>query len=178
MQTRGWILLLVLLAGSAYVADWIGIHAIFGAFLLGAIVPKAGMVGDPLAHRAEKWVKILLLPTFFAFTGLRTQINLLNSPHDWGLCALVIVLATAGKCGGTAVAARWFGYRWPEALTLGVLMNTRGLVELIVLNAGLELNLISAKMFTILVVMALVTTLMTCPLLQCLRRRELRVHAV
>jgi Kef-type K+ transport system membrane component KefB len=170
---RGIVLILILLAGSASVTAWIGIHAIFGAFLLGVILPRDTVCNGKLAHRAESWVRVFLLPVFFTCTGLRTQINLLNSPHDWLICAIVIVLATVGKLGGTAAAARWCGLRWRAALTLGVLMNTRGLVELIVLNAGYELNLVSGKLFTMLVVMALSTTLMTCPILHGWLRKEI-----
>jgi Kef-type K+ transport system membrane component KefB len=168
----GIAVLLILLAVSASTTTLIGLHAILGAFLIGAIIPKENALAGEPTHRAEGWVRVWLLPVFFAYTGLRTQIGLLNSPHDWWLCAIVIALATAGKLGGTTLAARWCGLRWHPALMLGVLMNTRGLVELIVLNAGFELKLISAKLFTMLVVMALVTTLMTCPLLQFFWRKE------
>jgi len=168
----GFILLLILMTVSAGLTNWIGIHAIFGAFLLGAIIPKENAPGGKSFPRIEIIVRVFLLPAFFAYTGLRTQINLLNSPRDWLLCLIVIALATAGKLGGAAAAARLSGLRWRPALTLGVLINTRGLVELIVLNAGYELNLISAKLFAMLVVMALATTLMTCPLLQCLGQKE------
>ncbi len=168
----GYIVLLILMTVSAGLTNLIGIHAIFGAFLLGAIVPRANTPGGGSFERLETLVRVFLLPAFFAFTGMRTQINLLDSPQDWLLCLMVIALATAGKLGGTAIAAKLSGLRWRAALTLGVLMNTRGLVELIVLNAGYEMNLISAKLFAMLVVMALVTTLMTCPLLQGLRRRD------
>ncbi len=174
IRFNGFIVLLILMAISASLTNLIGIHAIFGAFLLGAIIPRENVPGGGSLDRLETLVRVFLLPAFFAFTGLRTQINLLDSPRDWLLCLLVIALATAGKLGGTAIAAKWCGLRWRAALTLGVLMNTRGLVELIVLNAGYELNLISAKLFAMLVVMALVTTLMTCPLLQGLRRNEPR----
>ena len=168
----GYIVLLILMTVSAGLTNLIGIHAIFGAFLLGAIVPRANTPGGGSFERLETLVRVFLLPAFFAFTGMRTQINLLDSPQDWLLCLMVIALATAGKLGGTAIAAKLSGLRWRAALTLGVLMNTRGLVELIVLNAGYEMNLISAKLFAMLVVMALVTTSMTCPLLQGLRRRD------
>ncbi len=171
-RARAGTLLLILMTVSASVTALIGIHAIFGAFLLGAIVPKENAVDGKLAHRAEGWVRVFLLPLFFAYTGLRTQFNILYSPQAWIMCAIVIALATIGKLGGTAIVARLSGLRWRAALTLGVLLHTRGLVELIVLNAGFELNLISAKLYTMLVLMALVTTLMTCPLLQSLTRKE------
>ncbi len=151
---------------SALITELIGIHLIFGAFLLGAIMPKnAGLVRE-LALKTEDFVLIFLLPVFFAYSGLRTQIGLLNSPELWLLCLLVLVVAIAGKYVGTYVAARVSGINNREASALGWLMNTRGLTELIVLNIGLELGVISPLLFTMLVIMALVTTFMTSPLLE------------
>ncbi|WP_026732552.1 cation:proton antiporter [Fischerella sp. PCC 9605] len=151
---------------SALITEFIGIHLIFGAFLLGAIMPKnAGLVRE-LAIKTEDFVLIFLLPVFFAYSGLRTQIGLLNSPQVWLLCALVLAVAIAGKYVGTYVAARVSGIEKREASALGWLMNTRGLTELIVLNIGLELGVISPLLFTMLVIMALVTTFMTSPLLE------------
>lgn len=151
---------------SALITEFIGIHLIFGAFLLGAIMPKnAGLVRE-LAIKTEDFVLIFLLPVFFAYSGLRTQIGLLNSPQVWLLCALVLAVAIAGKYIGTYVAARVSGIEKREASALAWLMNTRGLTELIVLNIGLELGVISPLLFTMLVIMALVTTFMTSPLLE------------
>ncbi|RAM50749.1 MAG: sodium:proton antiporter [Hapalosiphonaceae cyanobacterium JJU2] len=151
---------------SALITEFIGIHLIFGAFLLGAIMPKnAGLVRE-LALKTEDFVLIFLLPVFFAYSGLRTQIGLLNSPELWLLCLLVLLVAIAGKYVGTYVAARVSGINNREASALGWLMNTRGLTELIVLNIGLELGVISPLLFTMLVIMALVTTFMTSPLLE------------
>ena len=114
-------------------------------------------------------VTIVFLPAFFAFTGMRTQVGLLSSPFDWIICAAIIVAATAGKFGGTLFASRVAGMSWTRSTALGILMNTRGLMELIVLNAGLYLGVISPKLFTMMVLMAVVTTVMTTPVLHLLR---------
>ena len=154
---------------SAMVAEAIGIHAIFGAFLFGAIVPATSPIADKLQHDRTPVVTILFLPAFFAVTGLRTEIGLLSTWADWGLCLLIIVLATAGKFGGTFVAARLTGMPKRLAARLGILMNTRGLMELVVLNVGLDLGVISPRLFTMMVLMAIVTTAMTTPLLELVR---------
>lgn len=151
---------------SALITELIGIHLIFGAFLLGAAMPKNADLVRELAVKTEDFVLIFLLPIFFAYSGLRTQIGLLNRPELWLLCALVLGVAIAGKYIGTYVAARVSGISKREASALGWLMNTRGLTELIVLNIGLELGVISPLLFTMLVIMALVTTFMTSPLLE------------
>ncbi|MEH2036720.1 cation:proton antiporter [Nostoc sp.] len=151
---------------SALITELIGIHLIFGAFLLGAAMPKNEDLVRELAIKTEDFVLIFLLPIFFAYSGLKTQIGLLNRPELWLLCALVLVVAIAGKYVGTYVAARVSGISKREASALGWLMNTRGLTELIVLNIGLELGVISPLIFTMLVIMALVTTFMTSPLLE------------
>jgi Kef-type K+ transport system membrane component KefB/nucleotide-binding universal stress UspA family protein len=151
---------------SALITEYIGIHLIFGAFLLGAAMPKnAGLVRE-LAEKTEDFVLIFLLPIFFAYSGLKTQIGLLNRPELWMLCFSVLAVAIAGKYVGTYVAARFSGINNREASALGWLMNTRGLTELIVLNIGLELGVITPLLFTMLVIMALVTTFMTSPLLE------------
>ncbi|MBN3941776.1 cation:proton antiporter [Nostoc sp. NMS9] len=151
---------------SALITELIGIHLIFGAFLLGAAMPKNEDLVRELAVKTEDFVLIFLLPIFFAYSGLKTQIGLLNRPELWLLCALVLAVAIAGKYVGTYVAARVSGISKREASALGWLMNTRGLTELIVLNIGLELGVISPLIFTMLVIMALVTTFMTSPLLE------------
>ena len=151
---------------SALITELIGIHLIFGAFLLGAAMPKNADLVRELAEKTEDFVLVFLLPVFFAYSGLRTQIGLLNRPNLWLLCALVLTVAIAGKYIGTYVAARVSGINKREASALGWLMNTRGLTELIVLNIGLELGVISPLLFTMLVIMALVTTFMTSPLLE------------
>ena len=159
-------LIYMLVVASALITELIGIHLIFGAFLLGVVMPKnAGLVRE-LAIKTEDFVLIFLLPVFFAYSGLRTQIGLLNHPKLWLLCLAVLVVAILGKYIGTYVAARASGISKREASALGWLMNTRGLTELIVLNIGLNLGVISPLLFTMLVIMALVTTFMTSPLLE------------
>jgi Kef-type K+ transport system membrane component KefB/nucleotide-binding universal stress UspA family protein len=158
---------------SALITDKIGIHLIFGAFLFGAVMPKnAGMTRE-IAHKTEDFVLIFLLPVFFAYSGLRTQIGLLNRPELWLLCGAVVTVAISGKYFGTYIAARVCGIENREASALGWLMNTRGLTELIVLNIGLSLGVISPLLFTMLVIMALVTTFMTSPLLEWTFPKEL-----
>jgi Kef-type K+ transport system membrane component KefB len=153
---------------SALVTEWIGIHAIFGAFVLGAVVPHDSRFARLMVDRLHDLVTILLLPAFFAVTGMRTEIGLLSGTAEWLMCGLIIAVATAGKFGGTLIAARATGMDWRAATALGVLMNTRGLMELIVLNIGLDLNVISPTLFTMMVLMALATTLATTPLLNIL----------
>lgn len=158
-----WVLVALLL--SALAAEWIGIHAIFGAFLLGAIIPHDADVALDFRHKLEDIVRILLLPAFFAYTGMRTKIGLVSGGEAWLMTAGIILVATLGKFGGTLAAARWTGLDWRLSASLGILMNTRGLMELIVLNIGLELGVISEKLFAMMVIMALVTTLATTPVL-------------
>lgn len=163
----------VLLMLSALTTELIGIHAMFGAFALGAIVPADSKLAHDMRDRLEDVLVVLLLPTFFALTGLRTRIGLVSGTEAWMLCGLVIVVASVGKFGGSFVAARLTGLNWRDASALGVLMNTRGLAELIVLNIGLQLRVINPRMFAILVVMSLVTTLATTPVLYLIRRKEI-----
>jgi len=154
---------------AALTTEAIGIHAIFGAFLFGAILPHESALARAMKQRLESLVTILLLPAFFAFTGMRTQIGLVTGWYEWMVCVLIIAVATAGKFGGTLIAGRATGLAWRQAAGLGVLMNTRGLMELIVLNVGLDLGVISPTLFTMLVLMALATTLATMPVLQRLK---------
>ena len=153
---------------SALATEAIGIHALFGAFLLGAIVPHESLLAREMTRRLEDFVVVLLLPAFFAFTGLRTQIGLLHGATDWMYCGVIVIVASVGKFCGSAVAARFGGFAWRDACSIGVLMNTRGLMELIVLNVGLDLGVISPRLFAMLVIMAVVTTFATSPLLQLL----------
>ncbi|MEX2171317.1 MAG: cation:proton antiporter [Pirellulales bacterium] len=162
---------------SALATEYIGVHAIFGAFLLGAIIPHQSMLAREFTDKLEDLVTILLLPAFFAFTGMRTQIGLVSSLQDWAICGLIILVATLGKFGGTLAAARFHGISWRHSSALGVLMNTRGLMELIVLNIGLDLGIISPRLFAMLVIMALVTTLMTMPILRLLERKLMDASA-
>jgi nucleotide-binding universal stress UspA family protein len=159
------IVLLCLLL-SSWATELIGIHALFGAFLFGAVLPKDGGFGHALAEKLEDLVLVILLPLFFAFSGVRTQIGLVDSSGEWLMCGFIVFIACLGKFGGSAIAARLTGIGWREASAIGVLMNTRGLMELIVLNIGLDLGVISPTLFTMMVIMALVTTFMTTPILQ------------
>jgi Kef-type K+ transport system membrane component KefB/nucleotide-binding universal stress UspA family protein len=151
---------------SALITELIGIHLIFGAFLIGAVMPKNEGLVREIAEKTEDFVLIFLLPIFFAYSGLRTQIGLLNRPGLWLLCGAVLTVAIVGKYVGTYIAARVSGIDKRDASALGWLMNTRGLTELIVLNIGLNFGVISPLLFTMLVIMALVTTVMTSPLLE------------
>ena len=160
----------VALLGSALATEAIGIHAIFGAFLLGSLIPHGSLLARDLAGKLEDLVVVLLLPTFFAFTGLRTQIGLVHGLSQWMMCLVVVLVACAGKIGGTYVAARLVGLTRRDSASLGALMNTRGLMELVVLNLGLDLGVISATLFAMMVIMAVVTTLLTTPLLALLQR--------
>jgi Kef-type K+ transport system membrane component KefB len=161
------IALIVLLALiSAFMTEWLGIHVLFGAFLMGAIMPKDRAFVRYLTSKLESTTVVLLLPIFFALTGLRTSISLVKGPAMWFCCALIILVAIAGKLGGSMIAARVAGMPWREAAGLGVLMNTRGLMELVILNIGFDIKVISPAVFSMMVLMALVTTFMTTPLLQ------------
>lgn len=153
----------VILLVSAYLTESIGIHALFGAFVAGIIIPTNLEFRRVITEKIEDVSLVLLMPLFFAYTGLRTQIGLLNTTHLWLICLLVITVAVVGKFVGSAVAARIVGKTWKDSLIIGALMNTRGLMELVVLNIGYDLGVLSAEIFTILVLMALITTFMTGP---------------
>jgi Kef-type K+ transport system membrane component KefB len=153
---------------AALVTERLGIHAVFGAFLFGAAIPHDSNLARALTVRLQDLVTVLLLPAFFAFTGMRTQIGLVSGRSEWMVVGLIILVATAGKFGGTLAGARLSGMGWRQAASLGILMNTRGLMELIVLNIGLDLAVISPKLFTMMVLMALATTIATTPMLQLL----------
>lgn len=171
MTQGGIAALLVALLVSALVTEWIGIHALFGAFLLGAVIPHDSSVARQARAKLEDLVVVFLLPAFFAFTGLRTQIGLVNGLEHWTVCAVIILLASAGKFGGSYVAARLTGLDSNTSASIGILMNTRGLMELVVLNIGLDLGILSPTLFAMLVIMALVTTFATTPVLQWLSSR-------
>ena len=155
---------------SAFVAETIGIHALFGAFLAGVIIPAEVNVQKLLTDKLEDVSVLLLLPIFFAFTGLRTQIGLLGQGHLWATFGLIMLVAVGGKLGGSAITARMMGQSWTDSLAIGALMNTRGLMELIVLNIGYDLGILSPEIFAMLVLMALCTTFMTGPLLDLVKR--------
>jgi len=150
---------------SAYVTEVIGIHALFGAFMAGVIMPESGKFRSIFIEKVEDVALIVLLPLFFVFTGLRTEIGLLDDPYLWKVTGLIIAVAVAGKFLGSTLAAKFVGQNWRDSLYIGALMNTRGLMELIVLNIGYELGVLSPMIFTMMVIMALVTTFMTGPAL-------------
>ncbi|QBZ97374.1 cation:proton antiporter [Flavobacterium sangjuense] len=150
---------------SSYLTEIIGIHALFGAFMMGAIMPDIAKFRNVFIDKVEDVSVILLLPLFFVFTGLRTEIGLINEPYLWKVTGCIIAVAVAGKFIGSALAAKFVGQSWRDSLTIGALMNTRGLMELVVLNIGYELGVLSPKVFTMMVIMALVTTFMTGPAL-------------
>lgn len=150
---------------SSYLTEIIGIHALFGAFMTGAIMPDITKFRTIFIEKVEDVSVILLLPLFFVFTGLRTEIGLINDPYLWKITGLIVLVAVVGKFFGSALAARFVGQNWKDSLTIGALMNTRGLMELVVLNIGYELGVLSPQIFTMMVIMALVTTVMTGPAL-------------
>ncbi len=158
-----FVLMLLVLAG--WFTDRIGIYAVFGAFILGAGMPR-GLFAKELQRMIEPLTVNLLLPMFFVYSGLNTRITLLNSWELWGLAALVLAVACVGKGVACAAAARLNGEPAREALAIGALMNSRGLMELIILNIGLEKGIITPTLFSIMIIMAVVTTLMATPLFE------------
>lgn len=160
---------LLFLFASAFATELAGIHAVFGAFLAGVAMPRDHRFKHFLTSRLEYLSTLLLVPIFFAFTGLRTQVGLLNSASDWLYCLLLVTIAIAGKYGGAMLSARATGMNWRDASAIGAFMNTRGLVELIALNIGLDLGVLSPKIFAMLVLMALITTFMTGPIIALLK---------
>lgn len=159
----GFILLVLVI--SAVTTEILGIHALFGAFMAGVIMPPNMGFRKVMMEKVEDIALVFFLPLFFAFTGLRTEIGLINSPELWWVCLFLILVAVAGKLGGCAIAARLVGESWKDSLKIGTLMNTRGLMELVALNIGYEMGVLPPSIFVILVIMALVTTFMTTPLL-------------
>lgn len=172
LHENSWALMLLLVFVSALCTEWLGIHLLFGAFLMGVIMPKNENFVRYVNDRFEILSVVLLLPLFFAFTGLRTSIALVKGPAMWGYCALIIFIAIAGKLGGSMAASRIMGLPLRESIGLGILMNTRGLMELVILNIGLDLKVISPALFSMMVLMALVTTFMTTPLLRLMYRES------
>jgi len=162
--------LLLILILSSFVTQVIGIHALFGAFLAGVVMPQLPHFRKLIIDKIEDVSVTLLLPLFFVFTGLRTEIGLLNTPHLWIICGLFILVAVSGKFMGGAFTARILGETWKDSLSIGILMNTRGLMELIVLNIGYEMGILPPSIFVMLVIMALITTFMTTPALSVINR--------
>lgn len=169
LTEEGLVVGLGLMSLGAWFTDLIGLHAVFGAFVVGAAMPR-GVVSRDLVARIQPLAVGLLVPLFFVYSGLNTRIGLIGSAHLWGLCAVVLLAAILGKGVACWLAARATGISNREALGIGTLMNARGLMELIIINIGLQRGLISEELFAILVVMAVVTTLMTSPLFDYLAR--------
>ena len=161
---------------SAMLTETIGIHALFGAFLLGAIIPHDSQLANTFRHKFEDLVTLLLLPAFFASVGMRTEIGLVSGLENWLICGLITLVAMLGKFLGTYAAARFTGIDQRNSIGLGVLMNTRGLMELIVLSIGLEMKVLSPTLFAMMVLMALVTTLVTGPVLAILNPSQARIQ--
>ncbi|MEG2276539.1 MAG: cation:proton antiporter [Odoribacter sp.] len=160
----GFIFLILVL--SSVTTEIIGIHALFGAFIAGVVMPVNTGFRKVMMEKVEDISLVFFLPLFFAFTGLRTEIGLIDTPELWGVCALLICVAILGKLGGCTLAARLVGESWKNSFIVGTLMNTRGLMELVALNIGYEMGILPPKIFVILVLMALSTTFMTTPLLR------------
>ena len=156
----------------AWFTEMIGIHALFGGFLAGVVMPSNQRVQSFFKNRVEPFCSAALLPLFFVFTGLRTQISLLNDWNGWLMCLAIICVAIVGKLGGSMLMARWTKMSWRDSYSLGVLMNTRGLIELVILNIGYDLGILSARIFVMMVIMALTTTFMTAPLLSLTEQRR------
>lgn len=163
------LVMLVALA-SAWVTEQLGIHALLGAFVAGLAMPKSEAFVTSITARLEELLGVVLLPLFFAVTGIRMNLGSIEGSAMWLLCALIFLVATVGKTGGTALGARAAGLSWRDAASLGVLMNTRGLMELVILNLGLENGIITRPIFTMMVLMAVATTALTTPLLACVRK--------
>ncbi|MDR2970052.1 MAG: cation:proton antiporter, partial [Tannerellaceae bacterium] len=166
----------ITLLASAYLTEILGLHALFGAFMAGVVMPANIKFRKIMAEKVEDVSLSIFLPLFFASTGLHTQIGLLNTPGLWGLCLIFILVAIAGKFGSATLSARIVGENWKNSLYIGALMNTRGLMELIVLTIGYEMGILSPTIFVMLVIMTLVTTFMTAPLISfikfCFRARD------
>jgi Kef-type K+ transport system membrane component KefB len=163
-------MVLIMLAAS-WTTERLGVHGLFGAFMAGLVMPKNEAMIAELVDRIESLSLVLLLPLFFALVGLRTRIDLLTGRSMLGYTVAILATAVLGKLTGAAITARATGMNWEDSLGLGVLMNTRGLVELVILNAGLDLGILSPPLFTMMVIMALVTTFMTTPILIAMKIR-------
>jgi Kef-type K+ transport system membrane component KefB len=160
----------IMLLFSSWCTEVIGIHALFGAFLAGIVIPKNEALQKRMIDRISDITLVMLLPLFFVYTGLRTQAGLLHSGSLWISFLMILVCAVAGKFGGSAGVARALGQSWKDSLSIGALMNTRGLMELIVLNIGYDMGILSTEIFSMMVLMALLTTMMAGPLLGLINR--------
>jgi Kef-type K+ transport system membrane component KefB len=163
-------LLVMIALATALATEYAGVHALFGAFLAGVFAPREDGAAAEMADRLEHVVGTLLLPVFFAYSGLRASVTLIEGAALWTAWGVLMLVAVGGKLGGSAVAARLTGLPWSEALALGILMNTRGLMELVILSIGLEVGAISPTLYAMMVLMAVATTVMTAPLLALVER--------
>jgi Kef-type K+ transport system membrane component KefB len=170
IELLGLIVIGLLLSAAA--TDYLGIHPLFGAFLAGVCFPRIPRWQEEIRARTDMLIAVLLLPLFFALTGMRTRLDLLNDANMWLWAGIVLAGSVAGKMGGAVLAGRWNGQSWRNATALGALLNTRGLVELIVLNIAYNVGVFSPTLFTMLVVMALVTTMLTSPILKLLKIQD------
>lgn len=171
--------IVIVMLASAWLTQRIGVHALFGAFVAGVVMPKDAKLMTEVTGRFEDLLFVVLLPLFFAATGIRTSIAQLGDAALWGLFGLVMLVAIVGKIGGSAIAARVAGLSWNDAMMLGVLMNTRGLMGLVILNVGMEIGVMTPALYAMMVLMAIGTTCMTTPLLRAidLARRSVRSQA-
>ena len=170
-------IVLLLVLTSSLITESLGVHALFGAFLAGVVMPRHAGLSRELSQKFEAVVVVLLLPLYFALTGLRSSFFLIAGASMWFYAAAIIFLAVAGKWGGSMIAARMNGMTWRESAAVGVLLNTRGLVELVILNIGLDLGVLSPALFSMMVLMALVTTLMTTPLLNWIHPEAINLNS-
>ncbi|KAI5996532.1 Sodium/hydrogen exchanger family-domain-containing protein [Pisolithus orientalis] len=168
---------ILLLWGSAFFTDIVGVNAIFGAFLVGIVVPREGGLAITLTEKLEDMVSIVFLPLYFTLSGLNTNLRLLNNGITWAFTIAIVALSFTGKFGGCTLAAKFSGFGWREASTVGSLMSCKGLVELIVLNVGLEAGILSQTVFSMFVLEALTLTFLTTPLVSVLYPPERRVRA-
>ncbi len=169
--------ILLTMAGSAWITEWIGVHALFGAFLAGVALPKGPDFASEVSAKLEGVTTTILLPIFFASTGLQTGFGLIHGTNLWICFGLILLVAVVGMWGGTTLAARFTGMSWVESNTIGILMNTRGLMEIVILTIGRDVGVISSTMFALMLLMALATTCMTTPLLRWYRPDQMRQPA-
>ena len=170
-------IVLLLVLTSSLITESLGVHALFGAFLAGVVMPRHAGLSRELSQKFEAVVVVLLLPLYFALTGLRSSFFLIAGARMWFYAAAILFLAVAGKWGGSMISARMNGMTWRESAAVGVLLNTRGLVELVILNIGLDLGVLSPALFSMMVLMALVTTLMTTPLLNWIHPEAINLNS-
>jgi len=168
-------LILLTLVGSAWMTEWFGVHALFGAFLAGVALPKGSDLVSEVSARLEGITTTILLPIFFVSTGLRTNVGLIYGTDLWIYFGLILLVAVVGMWGGTTLAARCAGMSWAESTTIGILMNTRGLMEIVILTIGRDMGVISSTMFAMMLLMTLATTCMTTPLLRWCRPDQVRL---